>query len=645
MIIQTRLLLAAFTVIFLSGCAFLQPGPGAVKEAIIHGDSPTISKASRGDFDFSQPLDEAGNHPLHIAAEAETYYFLDRLERAGALPFAINKAGETPVSILYRKAGNGRPDGWAIEKMDESRKTAVGLLSDAMGGFYTVKDFKSELDPPSFVFDVLGVTEPDQTLAHGLLAAGELKYLEVFLEHGGSFESQYGESQDPVIAAVESGDPQAVAFILNRGYDPNTVITGSVPEDYSMTALSLAVLKGGPKMVQVFIDNDVVVNQAPGPGYVSALHVAASHASAAETLKLLLQNGANVDQQDSSGATALHYAAVSDNPIGAQILLEFGADPNIKTNAGYTPLSTASNSGNGQVIAVLRKGGADMSMPDSNGITELHRAAKAGDIEAVKLVYSAAPGAALKKASDDLTPLILAITNKHVDVAAYLAEVSPESLKISGKDGWTPLQYVLNGKRNYILHPDDRARLVRLFIKLGAPIDKTNSDGLTALYIATLNGMRESMPLLIEAGANVNHADPENGKTLLMRAASNDDLKTLEMLLKAGANPKAKDHKGRTALHHLATRNKPLQDKTYAIMTRRLVGWGADVNARDDRQRTPLMIAARSGNEDIVKALMTSNANPYLRNEDGLTAEFMALEENNYDIVRLIRHLSSLYED
>lgn len=127
MIIQTRLVLAAFMVVFLSGCAFLQPGPGAVKKAIILGDSPTISEASRGAFDFSQPLDETGNHPLHVAAEAETYYFLDRLEREGALPFAINKAGETPVSILYRKPGNGRPDGWAIEKLDESRFTRLRL--------------------------------------------------------------------------------------------------------------------------------------------------------------------------------------------------------------------------------------------------------------------------------------------------------------------------------------------------------------------------------------------------------------------------------------------------------------------------------------------------------------------------------------
>ena len=57
------------------------------------------------------------------------------------------------------------------------------------------------------------------------------------------------------------------------------------------------------------------------------------------SIKFLLENGYEVNIQDSDGNAALHYACLMCDYRSVKLLLEFGADPNIKDNDGDTPLS------------------------------------------------------------------------------------------------------------------------------------------------------------------------------------------------------------------------------------------------------------------------------------------------------------------
>ena len=93
-------------------------------------------------------------------------------------------------------------------------------------------------------------------------------------------------------------------------------------------------------------------NSKPGE---TALHsaIAERHPDIA---RLLIMNGANVNAQNRSGRTPLHFVAriLPDGKL-AELLIARGADINAKDKEGETPVAAAIRVGNTQVAEVLRR--------------------------------------------------------------------------------------------------------------------------------------------------------------------------------------------------------------------------------------------------------------------------------------------------
>jgi hypothetical protein len=75
----------------------------------------------------------------------------------------------------------------------------------------------------------------------------------------------------------------------------------------------------------------------------TALHYAAYCGHSAVVELLLAQEGINVNLKDSLGYTALHWAAIEGHQGVVELLLQNGADINEKNNSGNTALDLANN--------------------------------------------------------------------------------------------------------------------------------------------------------------------------------------------------------------------------------------------------------------------------------------------------------------
>ena len=96
---------------------------------------------------------------------------------------------------------------------------------------------------------------------------------------------------------------------------------------------------------------------ALGFGEMTPLHVAAGFGHV-ERIKLLLEEGADVNARDGYGQTPLHVAVSYRNVEAVKVLLEAGADVNAKkTEDGETPLHDASSGPPVEVVKVLVEGG------------------------------------------------------------------------------------------------------------------------------------------------------------------------------------------------------------------------------------------------------------------------------------------------
>ena len=80
-----------------------------------------------------------------------------------------------------------------------------------------------------------------------------------------------------------------------------------------------------------------------------------------EIVKLLIENGADINKSNNDGWTSLYLAVNKRHLEVIKLLIENGADINKSNNNGWTPLNIAANNGHLEIVKLLIENGADIS--------------------------------------------------------------------------------------------------------------------------------------------------------------------------------------------------------------------------------------------------------------------------------------------
>ncbi len=174
--------------------------------------------------------------------------------------------------------------------------------------------------------------------------------------------TEYG--QTALHLAAEHGRRDVAAALLAHGADPD------VPSDhYDATPLMVAAYRGYSDIVELLLDAGADPGASDRRGQ-TALHAAAGAEPAAgfvyadrrvgstAAARTLLARGAQVDQIDDRGWTALHVASANGRAATVQSLLAAGASVDVHTVHGLTPLDIAHSRQHADVVSILRATGA-----------------------------------------------------------------------------------------------------------------------------------------------------------------------------------------------------------------------------------------------------------------------------------------------
>ncbi len=179
----------------------------------------------------------------------------------------------------------------------------------------------------------------------------------------------------------------------------------------------------------------------------------------------------------------------------------------------------------------------------------------------------------------------------------------------------------------------NRADAIKLLLKKGANINGMSKTNYTPLMTAFGSYRYEIAKLLIEDGADVNwKTDHFYGETFaLMNAVSFKDPKWIRLLIKAGADLNVKDKKARTPLMVAATEART---DTAEV----LIKAGADIRVRDTNGSTILIRASGSWKEQtgVVRLLLERGAEVNAKNKKGMGALRAAAAQGHLNVVKIL---------
>lgn len=323
----------------------------------------------------------------------------------------------------------------------------------------------------------------------------------------------------------------------------------------------------------------------------------------AETVtEKLISQGVNPNGVTEYGAPYLNVAVRRRMEGTVTLLLNHGANVNVVDARGETHLFSAALFPDGRMEELLIQHGANVNVKNKDGNTPLHRAALGDRDEAIDLLIKA--GADVNAKDSTLaTPLMLAARNGKLAAIKKLIALEAD-VKMTDRLGLSALGHAAFGQQ---------PEAIILLAKAGAPIDTSSMQGnMPLLFSCILNKMSKGVAGLVAAGADLKTL--YDGYTPLGYAVGvSRDIPTVTAILGGKPDLNAFSHES-----FVITGFSPEPKLPY-------------------NERTALMLAAESGQTEVIKLLLATGAAKTIRSNDNKTSLDLALERGHQEAADLLK--------
>lgn len=355
----------------------------------------------------------------------------------------------------------------------------------------------------------------------------------------------------------------------------------------------------------------------------SAPLLRASQLGYPDMIDVLIRCGAQVNQRDPTGQTALMIATIVESVDAVSVLLDQGADVLLADSHGWSAPKIAVDQGSINIVAKFLDAGKGVNATDETGWLLLLRAITNGRDRVTMAKFLIASGVDVHRVDDcGRSALARAVRRQCFETVELLIEAGVD---VNQKDhrGRTPLMKAvgpiqLDTRQSAQATVQDATQIASLLLLRGAQIEAVDGRGQSALMRAAAKGSPENVKLLIAKGADVNRKD-SHGETALMLAAGRQrysQLSLIRLLLDHGADAQHINDQGQSALMAAASHGQP---EVASI----LMESGADVNGKDANGDTPLMRAAFQAHEYqsvMIRTLLDKGARVGDVNHHGVSA-------------------------
>eukprot|EP00210_Caulerpa_lentillifera_P006979 g6674.t1 len=379
-----------------------------------------------------------------------------------------------------------------------------------------------------------------------------------------------------------------------------------------------------------------------------------------------------------TGFTPLEAAIAGKKITTMKLLLDEGADVEWKCSRSWTPLMSACGMGFLNGVKILTEYGAKLSTSSTNGLTAFLVAAKKQRLSVVSYLLELESCSITDTSNDGQNALhMLVLSNdgsicsqlieKGIDIDAqtlegetplYLATIHNcvDSLRVLLEAGADPDIVTKNGEcaigEAKSLGHDHAAEILTVYgagtasdlvqaivnndlglleylVDSGADIEQRSGRSMTPLIAACNCGFLEGVKFLVERDANMS-ASSLDGITCLLVASKKRREDVLSYLLEQESCPVTNtDIDGYSALHYIVLLDNP--DITSCIISK-----GADINAKNQDGESPVFLATKNNCVDSLRVLLEAGADPNVKTESENYALHEAVNEGYVEAVMLL---------